>query len=270
MKVSDSLTDEEIRWTVALQKAVRDDPTLATAEMTDLEFVQHALIAKGATDKGLTRIRNPLDPQSKVELIANSVTLPDGSVSQLLYTNDLAVGPVSGKIYFTDSSTVVPSRVQTRTWDTMYGAKYDIFCARPTGRLLEYDPVADKVTVLASGFRFSNGLGVAGDESYLIMNETGGFRIWKYHLKGSQKGEMEVIVSKMPGYPDGLSCSPSTGQCFSVMPSSIVPLHKLTAKLPDFMDVLLRHLLLALPRKLAPVSVCVISILLSFSLSEVV
>lgn len=203
---------------------------------------------------GLTKIQNPTNPHSKVELVASRVTLDDGTESQFLYTNDLVVGPVTGKIYFTDSSTVVPTRVQTRTWDTMYAAKYDIFRAKPTGRLLEYDPATDKVKVLATGMSFSNGIGVNGDESYLVISETSAMRIVKYHLKGPNAGQVQVLVADLPGYPDGLSCSPA-GQCFSVMPSSIVPLHKLTAKLPDFMDIILRHLVLALPRQLAPVSV---------------
>lgn len=70
---------------------------------------------------GLTRLKNPMDPKSKVELVADTVTLQDGTKSQLLYVDDVAIGPQSGKIYFTDASTVVPTRVETQTWDTLYG-----------------------------------------------------------------------------------------------------------------------------------------------------
>ena len=79
-------------------------------------------------------------------------------------------------------------------------------------------------------------------------------RLLKYHLAGPKAGQMEPLVSNMPGYPDGLSCAPD-GRCFAVMPSSIVPLHKLVAAVPDFIDVMLRYLVTALPRKLAPVCI---------------
>ena len=201
---------------------------------------------------GLTRLKAPSDPHSKVELVADSVVLPDGTVSRLLYTNDLAVGPRTGKIYFTDSSTAVPTRVEHWTWDTLYASKYDAFRASATGRLLQYDPATDQVSILASGFHFANGISVNGDESFLAMAETFGMRLWKYHLKGPKTGEMEVLVENLPGYPDGLSCT-TEGRCFAVMPSSIVPLHRLVSAVPDFMDILLRHLVLSLPRQLAPV-----------------
>ena len=218
---------------------------------------------------GLMRLRNPTNPQSKVELVVSSVVTndddDDGSssskVSKLAYTNDVTIGPQTGKVYFTDASTVVPTRVKTRTWDTLYAAKVDMLRGVPSGRLLVYDPATDEVQVLATGLRFANGISVNGnDESYLLIGETFGMRIWKYHLKGPQAGEMEVLVSHLPGYVDGLSCSTTEGggrQCFAVLQTLVVPIHKLLAAVPDFVDVWLRYVLLALPRSLAPVGTLV-------------
>jgi sugar lactone lactonase YvrE len=204
---------------------------------------------------GLTRLRKPLDAQSKVELVANSVWDPSTDQPSILgYVNDVTVGPQSGKIYFTDSSTVIPTRLPERqSWDTMYASKMDAFRAVPSGRLLAYDPQTDQVEILATGLRFANGISVSADESYLVVSETFGPKIWKYYLKGDQANQAKVLVEKMMGYPDGVTCE-SAAACYAVMPSSIVPLHKLVAFLPDILDIIVRYLVLAAPREMAPVS----------------
>mmetsp|Transcript_25950 Transcript_25950/g.49216 ORF Transcript_25950/g.49216 Transcript_25950/m.49216 type:complete len:277 (-) Transcript_25950:210-1040(-) len=59
MKLSE-LSKDEIRWALAIRDAARADPTTAATahEMKDLEFVQHAIIAKDNVDKALVRIKN--------------------------------------------------------------------------------------------------------------------------------------------------------------------------------------------------------------------
>jgi sugar lactone lactonase YvrE len=51
---------------------------------------------------GLIRVKNPQDAHSKVELIASRVKDENGTWSQILYANDVAVGPKTGMVYFTD------------------------------------------------------------------------------------------------------------------------------------------------------------------------
>jgi hypothetical protein len=50
---------------------------------------------------GLTRLRNPRSKHAKVELVASQV-LDQGQQTQILYANDVAIGPKSGNVYFTD------------------------------------------------------------------------------------------------------------------------------------------------------------------------
>jgi hypothetical protein len=52
---------------------------------------------------GLTRIRNVNDPMSKVEIVATTV-VENGTTSRLLYVDDIAIGPKTGAIYFTDGT----------------------------------------------------------------------------------------------------------------------------------------------------------------------
>ena len=50
---------------------------------------------------GLTRLQNPGSGASKVELVASEV-MDNGTMTQILYANDVAIGPKSGFVYFTD------------------------------------------------------------------------------------------------------------------------------------------------------------------------
>jgi sugar lactone lactonase YvrE len=204
---------------------------------------------------GLTRIRNPQDPASKVELVVSKV-MDAGKMTPISYAIDVAVGPVSGKVYFTDSSDIVPDRVESSNmWDTLYACKLDLMRGRPTGRLLQYDPSTEEVTVLGRNIWFANGVAVDELESFVFVAETFGTRLLKYDLKtGDLKGLEVVVDSKdMTGYLDGADCdsSPNT-MCYAVMPSKVSPLHKIWSKPPVAVSILLRTLVMSLPRTLVP------------------
>lgn len=55
---------------------------------------------------GLTRIHDPhLYPTSKVELVASSVYDEErGGMSQILFADDVVIGPKTGMVYFTDGT----------------------------------------------------------------------------------------------------------------------------------------------------------------------
>jgi hypothetical protein len=52
---------------------------------------------------GLTRIKNPGNPKSKVELVASQVK-DKGEWTRILFTDDVTIGPKSGMVYFTDGA----------------------------------------------------------------------------------------------------------------------------------------------------------------------
>ena len=68
----------------------------------------------------------------------------------------------------------------------------------PSGRLLQYDPTDDSVTILADGIWFANGVGVDVDETYLIVGETLRLGLIKYHLTGTKAGTTEYVVKGDP------------------------------------------------------------------------
>jgi hypothetical protein len=116
--------------------------------------------------------------------------------------------------------------------------------------LLRYNPKNDKVDVLAHSLSFPNGIGVDKDETYLAFAETFGLRFWKYSLSDNA---LEVIVDGgLTGFPDGLDCSESSDTCYSVMPSSIIPIVKAIHAISHPFDMILRSMLMGLPKYLAP------------------
>lgn len=145
-------------------------------------------------------------------------------------------------------------RVGTRTWDTMYASKTDMMRGRAMGRLLEYDPSTNQVTLLAQGLRFANGVGIDKDETYIVLAETFGLRLYKYHLTGPQQGTLEILVHDrdVPGYPDGVDCGGDKGRCYTAMPSCIIPLAKIINMIPNPIDKALRNFVMMLPKRMAP------------------
>lgn len=205
---------------------------------------------------GLTRIQNPsTDPHSKVELVASSVKLANGEFSPILYADDVCIGPKTGRVYFTDATDIAPDRIQTRqgrVWDTMFAYKLDMMRGARRGRILMYDPETDATQILVDHVAFANGIAVDKEESFLIVAQTSSLNILKHYLSGEKAGETEVIVRNLIGYPDGIECSWSSGKCYAAIPSPIVPVHKVFNALPKGFSVLLRALLMSLPRFLSP------------------
>ena len=197
---------------------------------------------------GLVRVKKPLDPHAKVELVASRVKV-DGMWSPILFCDDLVVGPKTGKIYFSDATDMAPDRIGTNTWDVLYTAKMDLLRGSRTGRLLEFDPTTNQVKVLVSNLWFANGVAVDKDEKYIVISETCRGRVLKYSL---MDGTTSVVIEKLTGYTDGADCNHETGLCYVPVPSSASPLVNFLFALPKPLDRFLRLLLMLLPRSMVP------------------
>ncbi|MCF6377639.1 SMP-30/gluconolactonase/LRE family protein [Nocardioides KLBMP 9356] len=109
------------------------------------------------------------------------------------FCNNAAVA-VDGTIWFSDSS-------------LHYGVdrwKEDFVQDTHTGRLLRRDPDGT-VTVVLDGLRFSNGVALAADESYVAVAECRGRTVVRLWLTGPRAGERDHLVTDLPGYPDNIS-----------------------------------------------------------------
>ena len=97
-----------------------------------------------------------------------------------LLTDDLDISS-DGIIYFSDASSVNNLENNGDDW------------GEPNGRLLAYDPQTDETSLLLDGLYFANGVALAPDESYVLVNESSLGRVCRYWLAGPNTGETEVF-----------------------------------------------------------------------------
>src|SRR5688500_7460018 len=139
----------------------------------------------------------------------------DGSITVLskqaggkaiLCANDLDIA-ADGRIYFTDASSKFP----------LTNYKADILEHQPNGRLLAYDPRTKETHVVLDQLCFANGVAVSPDQTFVLVVETGSYRIHRVWLNqstvhqsgdspnGRKYGKPEIFIDNLPGFPDGLS-----------------------------------------------------------------
>jgi hypothetical protein len=73
------------------------------------------------------------------------------------------------------------------------------------GRLIVYDPMTRVAKTLLDGLNFANGVAVSHDQSYVLVNETGGYRVIRVWIKGQKKGQSETLIGSLPAFPDNIS-----------------------------------------------------------------
>lgn len=151
-----------------------------------------------------------------------------------LFADDLDIAS-DGKIYFSDAS------------DTYNQPDYmlDLIEGRPHGRLLVFDPATGQTDLLLDDLYFANGIALSMDEDFVLVNETGRYRVQRYWLTGERAGEHDIFIDNLPGFPDGIS-SNRNGTFWLAIPSPRNPdldqMHpspfnkKLVSKLPKWMQ----------------------------------
>jgi sugar lactone lactonase YvrE len=119
----------------------------------------------------------------------------------LAYPDDLAVTS-DGVVYFSDAST----KFGALAWKGSYEASLlDILEHGGHGRVIEFDPRSNQSRVLMDGINFANGVAIAADDRYLLVAETGSYRILRHWLQGPDAGSTEVIIDNLPGFPDNIN-----------------------------------------------------------------
>lgn len=151
------------------------------------------------------------------------------------FTNDVDVAP-DGTVYFTDTS----SRFG------IDAVREEILDHAGRGRLLAYHPETRTTELLLSGLQFANGVAVSGDGSYVLVNETGAYRITRYWLAGPKRRTSEPFLENLPGLPDNITFSPARRAFWVALFSPRVPaldvmaphpfLRKLVYRLPMFVQ----------------------------------
>lgn len=178
------------------------------------------------SSRGLLRV----DETGRVELLADTAL-----GRPLLVCNNSAVGR-DGVVYFTDSSARF----------TLDDHRLDLLEHSGTGRLLRFDPRTGEMDLLADGLQFANGVGLSTDESYVIVAETGSYRIRRVELTGPRAGTVSVWADNLPGIPDNVTSQTGDGIFWVALYSPRMPLldrvapypalRVMTANLPQFVQ----------------------------------
>ena len=151
-----------------------------------IALVQNLGIVSIAPDRTVTTVATELDGEP------------------FLIPNDLDIGP-NGHIFFTVSSTTVPSS-PANALNLIMGARRD------DGGLFVYNPgapsPADRVRRLIDGLHFANGVAVDPYGNYVLVVETGRYRVLRYWINGPDAGTTEVFLDNLPGIPNGISARP--------------------------------------------------------------
>lgn len=82
---------------------------------------------------------------------------------------------------------------------------YEALESAPNGRLVKYDIKTGECSVVLTGLHFANGVAVAPDDSYVLVNETMRYRTKRVYVRGPRQGEVELFIDNLPGFPDGIS-----------------------------------------------------------------
>lgn len=152
------------------------------------------------------------------------------------FTDDLAIA-ANGVIFFTDASARHSIEQFTE----------DLIEHQTTGRVLRFDPQTRRTSLVADGFNFANGIALSPDESFLVVAETGAYRLWRLWLTGPKQGVKEPFGAPLPGFPDNVRLSKTRGVFWVAIGSPRNALVDSLAHAP-----FVRSLIAKLPRAVQP------------------
>jgi len=133
-----------------------------------------------------------LSPEGDLTLLTDSM---DGA--KMLFVDDLDIAS-DGKIWFSDASTRFG----------IHDNLLDVMESRKTGRLLSFDPSTGITKVELDDLGFANGVALAADESFVLVNETFRYRVTRLWLTGPKSGQTDAFLENLPAHPDNLSRAP--------------------------------------------------------------
>ncbi|MHC8366745.1 SMP-30/gluconolactonase/LRE family protein [Pseudomonas sp. ZT5P21] len=111
------------------------------------------------------------------------------------FTDDVVIDKSGHYAYFSDAS-------------SRFGYGHDgeaIMEHGGDGRLLRYDFQTGKTAVLLDKLEFANGVTLGPDDAFVLVNETGAYRISRYWLSGPKAGTHDLFIDNLPGLPDNLA-----------------------------------------------------------------
>ncbi|VAV88913.1 hypothetical protein MNBD_ALPHA06-1115 [hydrothermal vent metagenome] len=199
-----------------------------------LEFAASGDLIVADAMRGLLSV----SPTGEVILLTDQVS--DGS--PILYADDLDIA-ADGRIFFSDAST----RFSAKKWrDTLGASILDLMEHSSNGRLLVFDPATGKTTVVKTGFNFANGIAMCPDDKCVFVADTGTYSVWRVWLDGNVGGQVDQVLTNLPGFPDNLNRSPDGTYWLGLTSPRVDAIDKLSGK------PFLRKVVMRLPNRFKP------------------
>jgi len=170
---------------------------------------------------GLYRIT----PQRVVERVTDETNRSWTSInddSRLRLADDLDIAD-DGRIFFSEATV----RYE------MHEFPVDGLEARGNGRIICYDPRDGSTRTVLRGLRFPNGISVASDGQSILFAETWGCCIKRYWFDGPRRGQVQMVLDNLPGYPDNINLA-SDGNYWLALVGMRCPAYDLALRMPGF------------------------------------
>ena len=142
--------------------------------------------------------------------------------SRLSLADDLDIGP-DGKIYFSEAT--LRYDIATSMLDGLEG--------RGNGRMICHDPSTGVTQTILRNIPFPNGVCLAHDGKSILFCSTWLCAVYRYWLEGDRKGQTEVVIDNLPGYPDNVNRA-SDGTYWVALVGIRAPAYDLAMEYPDF------------------------------------
>nr|WP_297919167.1 SMP-30/gluconolactonase/LRE family protein [uncultured Allomuricauda sp.] len=159
--------------------------------ITGLAFDNNGNLIACDSKRGLTSI----DKKGQLSVLASK----DEKGRDFLIPNDVDIAS-DGLIYFSNTSSTMRFSLEN--------VMKIILESKPDGGLFRYDPKTKKVETLIDGALFANGVAVSKNDDFVLMVELTTYRVLRYWLKGKKKGETDIFIDNLPGFPNGISRRP--------------------------------------------------------------
>lgn len=150
--------------------------------------------------------------------------------SRLRLADDLDIAS-DGRIFFSEATI----RYEMHDWPV------DCLESRGNGRIICYDPNTRSTHTVIKNLVFPNGICMAHDGQSFFYAETWACRISRYYFDGPKKGEIELVVGDLPGYPDNINRA-SDGTYWLALVGMRTPSLDLAMRMPGFRKRMARRI----------------------------
>ncbi len=157
-----------------------------------LEFGSDGYLYVANALLGLQRI----SPLGEVESLVSEF---DGQ--EISYADDVAVA-ADGRVFFSDASSKFNPKNAGGTYEA---SLLDIMEHGAHGRIFEYSPATKQTKVILGSLNFANGIAISDNQQFLIIVETGHYRVLRHWLDGPDAGKTKIILGNLPGFPDNVN-----------------------------------------------------------------